>query len=560
MKQDKDLPSTVSDVIVVGSGAAGMVTSIMAAQSGLSVTLLEKTAWIGGTTAFSGGGVWIPRHHHLAALGQTDSLEQAWQYLSGLSPAALDHDRVLAFLEAAPAAVAWLEAHTPVRFTSLRIPDYFPDMVGAVPGRTLLSRAYDGASLGDALALLRPPLKAFSLFGSMQIDQIELPDFWRAMRSTGSLKRVMFRISQYARDRIMSGRGRHLANGNALAASLLRAMLDYGVTINTQTPVTSLVTEDGRIAGAIVAGGHLHRARRGVILATGGFGASAHWVREHMPMPQVHVSLSAEGNVGDGLTMSIAAGGSLDTSASASGILAPVSTLRDRQGIIRARYPHFGIDRAKPGSLIVDQRGKRFANEASPYHQLVETMVANDCARAWLIGDARFVQRYGMGLARPFPFPKRHLVQAGYLHKAHSLGALAQKLDIDPVALEDTVARFNDAASAGVDAEFGRGHNRHDRSLGDSSVRPNPNLAPLDRSPFYAIALYPGSVSSTLGAHSSVNGEVLDAAGRPIAGLYVVGADQQSVFSGLYPSGGGSLGSAITSAYRSARHLIDQPG
>lgn len=547
------------DVVVIGSGAAGLFAAIVARQAGLSVVLLEKTRWFGGTTAYSGGGVWLPGHHHLPGLKQTDDFDTARRYLGAISNGQLDPSRVAAYLETAPEVAQYLEQHTQVRFNPVRIPDYSPDAEGAVAGRTMLTQPFDGRLLGKWLSKLRAPLPAFTLFGSMQVDQLELARFRNALHSPKDFLFSAKRFASFFFDRLRAGRSTRLTNGNALAARLLKTAVDEGIDLRSGARVVRLIRSDGRICGVEVEQGASPTrigARHGVVIATGGFAGNAALVAKYMPMPESHVAIAPEGNTGEGIALAEQVGGSLTPDNFMNGIWAPVSSLRDKDGRPIKSCPHFGVDRAKPGSLIVDGGGRRFADEAEPYQKLVTTMVERGIGQAWMIGDKTFLQRYGMGMALPRPFSHRAMLKAGYLHRGDTVRDLAIRIGVDPAALEATIERFNSQAADGVDDDFNRGGNRHDRAAGDPAVRPNPNLAPLATAPYYAIALNPGNVSSTVGLRASIDGQVLDDKSIPIAGLYVAGLDQESPFRGLYPSGGASLGGAFVGAFRAARHIV----
>lgn len=546
------------DIVVLGSGAAGMVSAIMLARAGRKVVLLEKTRWIGGTTALSGGGVWAPNNAHLEKMGQHDSIDLARQYLHALMPEQADFKRIDAFLEAIPAAIAYLEAHTAVAFQAFRLPDYFPEMPGALAGRTLLTSPYDVRLLAKSARCLRAPLREMTLYG-MQIDQIEYSRFLGARRNFADLLHVLKRTIQFGLDRIAVGRAQRLTNGNALAARLLRSLLDSGVQVRTETAADMLICDNGRVMGVRSSseGTTEHwSAREAVIVATGGFAASSAWLARHMPLPDAHIGISAEGNCGDGLSLLTQIGAEIDTQGHAPAIFAPVSANRDPTGALLSAYPHFGLDRAKPGSLIVGQNGHRFANEAQPYQEFVEQMIVGDHKTAWLIADRRFVHEFGLGLVRPFPFPKGRYLKSGYLKKAATIAALASQMGVDNAALERTIESFNSMAREGHDSDYGRGGNRHDRALGDPRQKPNPNLRPLEYPPYYAIALHPGNVSSTVGIQTDIDGRPIDRDGNVISGVFAVGIDQQSPFAGTYPSGGVSLAIAIASAYRCATAII----
>jgi predicted oxidoreductase len=296
------------------------------------------------------------------------------------------------------------------------------------------------------------------------------------------------------------------------------------------------------------------RARRGVVLASGGFGANAAWRQRYMPLAEAHISVQPDTNIGDGIRLAQAAGGALGPVNPDNGVWAPVSILRHADGRID-KYPHFGPDRGKPGSLIVDQSGQRFVNEAAPYQVFGQAMHAHQITKAWFIGNRRFLRQYGMGLALPAPYPIGRLLRAGYLEQAPTIAELARKIAIDPAALTATLDEFNHYARQGKDPAFHRGDSVYDASQGDFTHKPNPNLAPIEGGPWYALALYPGDVSSVLGLETNIHAQVLTPAGAVVEGLYAVGLDQNTVMRGTYPGGGAGIGPAMTFGYIAGKHL-----
>lgn len=546
------------DVIVIGSGAGGLTTAIVAALDGLKVLVVEKTSSFGGTTALSGGAPWIPNNRHMAALGQEDSVDAAKAYLRSVLGNYYNETKVSAYLESGPEMIAYLEDNTDVLFYPVPIPDYMPGNPGARAGRTMLTREYDGRALGSMIRQLRNPLPGFAAFGTFQVDPMDLGRFKKAFRTWDGFTLAGKRMVSFLLGKLRYGKGTHLANGNALAGRLLKSAKDAGVALWADAPVASLTVENGRVVGATVLRGGKPvelRARRAVVLATGGFGGNKEMTARAMPMPQVHVSVHPEGNVGDGLKLGQSAGGVMGESNPDNGVWAPVSVLRDADGKILAKYPHFGPDRAKPGSIIVGPDGKRFVNEAAPYQPFVNTMHEQGIEKAWFIASHSYLRNYGMGLALPAPLPFRKFVRNGYLIEAPALDELARKIGVDPATLAATVSVYNANVVKGIDPEFQRGQTSYDHSQGDFETSGHPNLGPVGEGPYYALALYPGDVSSVHGLETSCDSQVLDADGKAIPGLYAVGLDQNTVMRGFYPGGGSGIGPAMTFGYRAARHI-----
>lgn len=546
------------DVVVVGSGASALTTAVVAAGQGLDVLVVEKAPVFGGTTAYSSGGAWIPNNPYMESVGQTDSAAEAHEYIESILGNHYDPEKVGAFIDSGPEMLRYLDANTQVRFYTLPLSDYRPSAPGAKLARTVVAVEYDGRALGDWVKLIRKPMPGFVAFGSMQSDLGHLGKFKNAFRTREGFAFSGRRFARFLMDLLRYGKGANLAHGNALIGRLVRSCLDAGVTLWRESPVVRLLVVDGAVEGVVVrrdGRDYDLKARRGVVLATGGFGGNDDMIRQFMPMSGDHVAVHPESNTGDGIALGKLAGGSLPEPNPDNGVWAPVSVLRDRSGKTISKYPHFGLDRGKPGSLIVDGEARRFANEASPYQDFVNVMVENRVGTAWFIGDHRFLRRYGMGIVLPAPLPFRTFVKKGYLIEAPTLRALAGKLKLDPDTLEQTIQRFNGNAARGEDPDFGRGSNIYDNAQGDFDHKPNPNLAPIEHGPFYALALHPGNVSTVYGFSTSVDAEVLREDGSTVPGLFAVGLDQNTVMKGFYPGGGSSIGPGMTFGYRAALRM-----
>lgn len=551
-----------TDVVVVGSGAAGLTAAIVAAAAGLRVVLLEKTDHIGGTSAWSGGVAWVPNNHLMPAAGRTDSAALAKQYVAAVAGDRVDQTMVDAFLATAPEAFEFLEKNTSaVRWTSYPGVDYFTAHPGATSHRGLMVKPYDGRALGEHLGALQCPLRQLVVFRSMQVDVTDTYHLQHIFGSWKSFAHSTRLLVRYARDRLSGRRGTRLIRGNALAARLYRSALDLGVTVVRRSDVVELQRNGQRVSGVVylLSGQRLLlRATRAVILATGGVSGSERFRELLMPHARQHVSMLPDGNCGDGVSMALTQGAVLGSDKVKNACLTPVSLLKERDGR-ETKYPHLAFDRCKPGSIMVDAAGRRFTNEGACYHEVVTAMHAAGVVPAWLIGDRPFLRRYGMGLARPFPYRVRPLVTAGYLVQAPTLEDLARRIGAQPQVLAETVAHFNELARGGVDTDFGRGANPYDRSLGDPEHGPNPCLGEIRRGPFYALKLYPGDVGTFRGLRVNANAQVTDTGGNAIAGLYACGLDIDSVFGGFYPGAGAMHGPNITFAYVAARHVVREP-
>ena len=541
------------DVVVIGAGAAGMAAAALCAAEGLSVVLIEKTASVGGTTATSGGMVWAPEDI-AAARAYLDQV--IGQVIGAEDPGG----RRESFLAHAAAAMAALAARTELRLQPVaRYPDYYPDLPGAtLGGRVLEPVPFDGRALGRHFALLRPPIPEFTPFGGMMIARADLAHFRKFTRSPRSAMIVARRLAAYAWQRLTRPRGTTLVLGNALAGRLLLSLLRLGVDLRLETPATKLIFAEGRVQG-VVAGGKTLSARRGVVLASGGFSHDPALRAALLPAPARRFSAAFAGDSGDGIRLARAIGAAFERRGADAAFWAPVSSFTRDDGSV-AIFPHTVTDRGKPGSLVVDERGRRFVNEALSYHEFVRAMLGAGMARAFLICDHAFLRRYGLGPIAPiFPRPRRW-IRRGYLTAAGDSAELARALGLDPATLAATIAGFNEDAGRGEDRAFGRGGDAYQRHLGDPERRPNPCLAPLTTPPFYAIILYPADLGTSAGLATDASGRVLDAAGLPIGGLYAAGNDMQSVMDGAYPGPGITLGPALTFAYLVCRTLCENDG
>lgn len=557
------------DVLVVGSGAGGMAAAATAALHGLSVLLVEKEPVLGGTTAYSGGGLWVPGNLLAQQAGVQDSPAEVRRYLEHEAGNHLDHAVADAFLANGPAMVSFFQERTEVRFVSAaRFPDYHPDAPGAGVGRTLLTQPYDGRELGPALTRLRRPLRQMTLAGITLASGDELWHFLRATRSPRSALYVAKVMARHALDLARNGRGTRLTNGNALAARLLKSLLRLDVPVWENAPARELIIEDGAVRGAVIerAGAVLRiLALRGVVLACGGFPQDASLRRRLFPHVSDdsaaasggHHSPAPPGNTGDGIRLGQAGGGTLRTDLAHAAAWAPVSLIPWPDGT-QGVFPHL-IDRQKPGIIAVDRHGRRFANEAASYHDFVAVLVAATKAGeevfAWLLADRRAIRRYGLGFAKPFPVPLGPVLRSGYLRSGRTLAELADRIGLDPVALEATLGEYNAGARRGEDARFGKGSTLYNRFMGDPAHGPNPCLAPLETPPFYAVRLVVGDLGTFAALLTDGYARVLDRDGAPIPGLYAVGNDMASPLGGAYPGGGSTLGPAMTFGYIAARHL-----
>lgn len=547
----------VFDVIVVGAGAGGLSAAVTAAQGGASVLVLEKAAVAGGTTAWSGGWMWIPRNPLAMRAGCHEEVETVRTYLRANLGVAYNAELVEAFLENGPKMVSFFAENTALQFIDgNRIPDMHGMLDGAaVGGRSVCAAPFDGRALGRSIRLLRGPLPETAFFGMGIAAGADLAHFMSVARSWRSALHVTRRLTRHLLDLLIHGRGMHLVNGNALAARLLKSALDAGADIRTRHRAIGLALDGGCVTGVAALrqdGTRIEfRARHGVVLASGGFPRDEEFRRRffsHAPTGAEHWSVAPETNTGDGLRMAMMAGATLGEDVAEPGAWVPVSLAPRRDGS-RHPFPHF-IDRAKPGVIAVRADGRRFVNEANGYHDVMTALLRatpeEEIAQAWLICDRRFLRRYGLGHVRPAPVPYGNYVRTGYLKRAGSIGELAALCGIDGTILESTLADYNRHAGTGDDPLFGRGTTPFNRAGGDAGVSPNPCIAPIVEAPFYAVCILPGSMGTFKGLRTDASARVLDRAGLPICGLYAAGSDMDSMMKGTYPAGGINLGPAMT--------------
>ncbi len=558
---------TECDLLVVGAGCGGLAAAITARKHGLDVIVAEKAPAFGGTTAYSGGVLWIPGNPQCPA-ARDDTRAAAREYLRHECGAQFDAAAVDAFLEAAPEAVAWFERETAVQFVPTLYPDYHPTVAGGVDiGRSILAKPYDIRALGPHMARLRPPLRTITFIGMMfNSSNADLKHFFNATKSFTSFAYVARRLAAHLMEVLRHGRGVQVTSGNALAARLAQSALDLGIPIWTETPAVQLLDDAGRVTGAVLGGpGGAQRviARRGVVLATGGFAHDAARIARaypHVARGGEHLSPVPTDNTGDGLRLAEAAGGEFRLRFPNASAWMPVSRVPGGSADGRGDgvFVHL-LDRYKPGVIGVLRDGRRFCNESESYHDVGAAMIRACEGRSetamWLICDQDALDKYGLGHVKPRPVPLRRHLRNGYLLKGRTLAELARRAGIDAAGLERTVADYNVGAVHGLDPAFGRGSTSFNRYLADPAQRPNPCVAPIARGPFYAVKAVMGDLGTFEGLSTDVAGRVLRPDGSPIEGLFAVGNDRASVMGGNYPGAGITLGPNLTFGWLTARYI-----
>lgn len=555
----------VCDLVVVGSGAAGLSTAITARKRGLDVVVLEKEPVFGGTTALSGGVLWIPLNHHGRKQNPADTAQAVRTYLMRETGAFFDEAAVQAFIDNGPKMVDFFERETAMRFVPTLYPDYHPDVEGGADiGRSILAQPYDIRDLGRDMARLKPPLESITFIGMMfNSSNADLKHFFRFTKSLTSFMYVARRLASHVVELARYGRAVQVTSGNALAARLAKSALDLGIPILTSTPARQVLIEDGRTVGVLAGeAGQRVLARCGVVLAAGGFPHDVKRIAQAYPHRQrghQHLSPTPESNTGDGVRMAEAAGAAVDIRYRDSAAWMPVTKVdfgNGRTGV----FPHL-LDRYKPGVIGVLRTGRRFTNESNSYHDvgvaLTRACEGMDETAMWLVCDRTALAKYGLGYVKPAPMPIGRFLRNGYLVQGRSLAELAAATGIDREGLVRTISEYNGPAQSGEDPAFQRGRTSFNRYLADPEHQPNPCVAPIATAPFYAVKVVMGDLGTFDGIRTSAVGEVLKGDGSPIPGLYAVGNDRASIMGGNYPGAGITHGPNMTFGYVTANHIAD---
>ncbi|MFJ1259381.1 FAD-dependent oxidoreductase [Cupriavidus sp. CuC1] len=558
------------DLVVVGSGAAGLATAITARKRGLDVIVLEKEPVFGGTTALSGGVLWIPLSKYGQQQNPADTVERVREYMMSETGNNYDAAAVQCFIENGPRMVEFFERETEMKFVPTLYPDYHPDAPGGVDiGRSILAAPYDIRGLGKDMRRLKPPLKTITFIGMMfNSSNADLKHFFRATKSLTSFLYVTRRLATHMKELLLYRRGINVTSGNALAARLAKSALDLNIPILTGTPAQEIIMHGGKAVGVRAGGEGSERriqARYGVVLACGGFPHDVKRIARayaHIARGGEHLSPTPAGNTGDGVAMAEAAGGSADIRYQDSAAWMPVSRVPYGNGEFGV-FPHL-LDRYKPGVIGVLRNGKRFTNESNSYHDVGAAMIRacagqNETAM-WLVCDKATLAKYGLGFVKPAPMPIGKYLRNGYLFEGRTLAELASHAGLDPAGLEQTVRDYNVGAARGEDPAFGRGSTAFNRYLGDPERQPNPCVAPIEKGPFYAVKVVMGDLGTFDGVRTSVAGEVLKGDGTPIDGLYAVGNDRASIMGGNYPGAGITHGPNMTFGFLTGNHIADKVG
>ncbi|NQV94777.1 MAG: FAD-dependent oxidoreductase [Sphingomonadales bacterium] len=556
-KWDKEV-----DILVIGSGAGGLLSGLVAAKNNAEVLIVEKEKLWGGTSATSGAGIWIPGSDNAKAEGFEDNTEEAFKYVRALSADNVPDENIRAYVDNGADMLRWMQANAPVQYISFPYPDYHAENPGGSPTgyRTHLPLPMAKKYTDPSIRTLRHPSPAASLFGYINWDIGEAytflyrPKFWWL-----TLAKMLKNYWLDLPFRLTSDKDRRLTQGNALVGGLRLALNEKNVPLWLNSPMQELIESKGKVKGAVI--NHLGRdirvkARKGVILAAGGFDKNQKMREENALLYQNAIySGGTSGNTGDSIVAGQAIGAG--TMNMQSTWAAPVWYV---PGEDRGRL--CTMERALPGGIMVNQKGERYLNEAASYHVTGQKMAQReaehgDASPTWFVFDADYRRKYPAGPLLPVipDWFQEGAVQT-IMKKAKSIGALAEQISIDPAALEATISRFNTHAANGEDPDFQRGQAAYDKMYGDPSVTPNPCLATIDKGPFYAMPIYPGDIGTNGGLRTDAKARVLNEKGKPIGGLYAVGNNAASAMGESYPGAGVTIGPALTFGYIAARHAL----
>lgn len=542
------------DVVIVGSGGGGMVAALIAQDAGLDTLIVEKTPYYGGSTARSGGGIWVPCNYLMKQAGTSDSLEEARTYLQATVGNRTPQAAQDAYLNNAAPMIEWLRDNSELQCVYMPgYSDYYPERAGGkARGRGIEPDLFDGNLLGEDLASLRPPY--IEVPGDLAFTSSEFQRLGMFMR-TWEGKLIALKIAARALMFRLSGK-KLLMMGQALSARLRLSLKKRNIPLWLDTPLKDLIVDNGRVVGIRVErdGKSLDiYARKGVILAAGGFEHNLEMRLQYQQHPIcTDWTVANEGNTGDAIQAGMRIGAKIDLMEQA--WWGPTTLPPDQP-------PRFHVgERSYPGLIMVNKKGQRFTNESASYVEVVQAMYRNHSddnphVPCYFIFDQRYRNNYLFGKLFPRqPIPKEFF-ESGYIKKAETIEKLAEKLGIPPQSLVETVQRINGFAKNGKDLDFARGDSAYDNYYGDATNKPNPNLAPIEQRPFYGVEVVAGDLGTKGGLVTDEFARVLDDSGKIIEGLYCVGNNSASVMGTTYPGPGCTIGPTMTFGYIAARHI-----
>ena len=549
-----------TDVLVVGSGGGGMTAALIAKDRSAEALVMEKSGLYGGSTAMSGGSIWVPNNHLMKKAGLPDSPEEALAYLKAVTAGKVSEERLRAYVKSGPEMVKYLEEKSYVRFQIVPgYSDYYPGLAGGKPGggRTIEAVPFNARKLGKTRAEMRPAPHQAMVFGRMMAtayDAHRLLDSSMLGRLAAARLLALYLLNPF---RSLAKTDARRTLGNALVGRLRLSLADRNVPVWLNTSASHLIVEGGRVVGleAQKAGQSVRiRANKGVILAAGGFAHNKAMREKYQRQPITDAwTVASPADEGDGIRMGLEHGATVDFMDDAWWM--PTSLAPGEEMPIMSI-----VDRSLPGCIIVNKKGKRFTNEAGPYINVVKDQYANHLREggaipAYFIMDQRFRSKYPAGPMMPMYTPKR-FISNGYLKVADTIEGLAEKCGVDPVGLVAEVKKFNEYAAAGKDPEFQKGDAAIDRFYSDPSVRPNPCLGQLNKPPYYAIELWPGDLGTKGGLVTDDHARVLRQDGSPIEGLYATGNCSAAVMGNSYAGAGATIGPSMVFGYVAALHAV----
>lgn len=557
------------DVVVVGSGAAGAMAALRAADLGLSVLIIEKAHKYGGTSATSGGVMWLPNHQLVPS---DDSREKTMEYLNHLIRSEIQRDRLDAYVDTAPAMAHYLKS-VGVPLMASAWPDYFAAAPAARGDRSVVVDTFDGRELGDQFLHMREQYNRFKVLGRYAMDVMEF--FALSTRGPGWIKTFLNMAWRYWSDlstRLLGNRDRRFTMGGALMGHLFKQVFARGVEVRLETKLEELIVANGEVTGVTVSNfgcRYTINAKYGVILAAGGFEWNQELRDRYLKVPGLtrHSSSPEDANRGEALVASLKIGATTEHTDACWWIPTMHMPMRKASNFEEIHQAAFDVGR--PHSVCVNRNGDRFVDEACSYDEFGEAMVRDHLATGanapcWLVFDATFREKFTAGGYMPnlvmpdWMIPKDQWDH--YIFKADSLDVLAAKIHVQADQLKKTVANMNRYAQSGTDPEFGRGSNAYDQMFGDANVTPNPCLGPINKAPYYAVPINLGDLGTKGGLKCDAKARVVDASGQLIGNLYAAGNNSGSPFGNLYPGAGGTIGPAMTFGFIAANDIAARAG
>jgi 3-oxosteroid 1-dehydrogenase len=549
------------DLLVVGSGAGAMAAGIRGKDLGLDVLLVEKSDTYGGSSAMSGGVTWVGANRNMKKYGISDSKEETLRYLKHITKGEVADEYLKTYVEESVRMVDYFAEKTHLVYDSLdQYTDYYPEAPGGkMGGRSMEPMPFDGSKLGDDFKDMQRPAYSALIMGKFMITaRIAKKMIMLGFPAMLHMAFLFFLYFLRYPKRKALGRDPYLTNGNALIGRLRLSLKDRDVPLWLSTPAKELVTQDGKVIGAVVEkDGKPFRiqAKKGVLIAAGGFDRNLQMREKYGPAPaNITWTAGKDTNTGDGIQMGMNAG-------------ADVGLMDDAWWTPVTQYPRVQtgwvlvVEKSLPGGIFVNQEGKRYTNEAAPYvdcalAQYRDHQKTGKSVPGWMVFDGRYRRQYIAGPMGPGKVtPDKALpgrVRREFMKKSDTVAGLAEQIGVPAENLEATFARYNEMALKGKDEDFGRGESAQDRYYGDDRVKPNPCMAPLTQPPFYAIPLFPGDLGTKGGLKTDTSGHVLRADGSVIEGLYATGNSMCSIMGRTYPGAGGTIGPSMLFGFLSA--------